>query len=171
MACPITLTGISLGCKDAIGGVSEFYVIDKSKVTPTPTVVNGVITVIPTGTDNFSTYKVKKQTASLVQTATIVEANDSIMYTNVLTVKINKLSTAARTELVQLVKGQLAIIVKLNSGVFLYLGMDNEVSVTGLVANSGTAFQDFNGYDLTFTDMSFDMVYEVSAGIIPALIA
>ena len=171
MACPITLSGIQLGCKDAIAGVTEFYVIDRNNITATPTVSGGLITAIPTGVNNFSVYKVKKQTASLVQTATIVDANDNYMFTNDLVVKFNKLETSKRIELEQLVKGQLAIIVKLNNGSYWYMGYNNEVTVTAMVANSGVNFGDQSGYDITFQDLSFGMLYEVSAGIIPALIS
>lgn len=171
MACPISLSGIQLGCKDAIAGVSEFYVIDKNNITATPTLTNGVITTISTGVNNFSVYKVKKQTASFVQTATITDANDNYMFTNDLIVKFNKLETSKRTELEQLIKGQLAIIIKLNNGSYWFMGYDNEVTVTTLVGNSGVAFGDANGYDVTFQDLSFKMCYEVSSSVITALIS
>ena len=80
MPCPITLTGISLGCKDNVGGVQEVYIIDKSKVLAVPTVVANKITAISTGTDNFMVYNFKRNTSSLVSTPTINYENDTLYY-------------------------------------------------------------------------------------------
>lgn len=171
MACPITLTGISLGCKDNVGGVQEVYIIDKAKVTATPTVTLNKITAIATGTDNFSVYNFKRNTASLVSTPTINYENDTLYYSSVLTLKFNKLDTVKRTEFVNLAKGNLAVIVKDANGVYWYLGFDNEVSVTGGSATTGVAMGDMNGYEIQLTDLSKQLPYEVDSTIITALIS
>lgn len=171
MSCPITLAGISLGCKDNVGGVQEVYIIDKSKVTATPTVTLNKITAISTGTDNFMVYAFKRNTASLVSTPTINYENDTLYYSSVLTLKFNKLDTLKRTEFVNLAKGNLAVIVKDANGVFWYLGFDNEVSVTGGSATTGVAMGDMNGYEIQLTDLSKQLPYEVDSTIITALIS
>lgn len=169
-ACPIILTGIELGCKDAIAGIKEVYLIDRTAITGT-TVSGSTITAISAGTEKFKVYKFKNQTGMINSVGTFNDANENQFYTNDLTLKFNKLEAAKRTEIEAMSKGRLAAIVKTNAGQYIYLGYDNEVTVTANVATSGTAFGDQNGYQLTLQDISFQLPYFVDGTIIAALIA
>ena len=56
-------------------------------------------------------------------------------------------------------------------GQFIYLGYDQEVTITNAVMQSGTAKTDLNGFTLTFTDESIELPYFVDGEIIDALVA
>ena len=54
-------------------------------------------------------------------------------------------------------------------GQYILLGKDNEVSVTAVNQQSGTAVTDLNGYTLTFQDVSLELHF-VDASIISSLL-
>lgn len=171
MSCPIILGGIDLGCQDSMAGIKEVYVIDRNLITGVTVSTGSTISAISAGTNKFKTYKFKKQTAGLTSTGTFNDGNQNRFYTNDLVLKFNKLETAKRIEFENMAKGDLAVIVKTNDSKYFYLGYDNEVTMSANVAQTGVAFGDQNGYNVTLEEISFSLPYEVDGTIVASLIA
>lgn len=172
MSCPLQLSGLSLGCNDVVGGISEVYIIDRNLVTGV-TASGSTITAINTGVEKFKVYKFKKQTGMLNSVGAFADANENVIWTNDLTLKFNKLEATKRTEILNLAKGSLAVIVKTagTTPTYKYLGFDNEVTMSAATASTGTAFTDQNGYNITLQEISFTEPYFVDGSIIAGLIA
>lgn len=170
MACPITLAGMALGCKDSVGGIVEVYINGKDAVTAITSSGSTVSAI--TKTSVFKTYKMTKQTGMFESTGTFSDANDTKFYTSNLTMKFNKMEAAKTVELEELSKGEVVAIAKDNNGKYWLFGnTTNGATITALTAGSGTAFGDANQYSATLTDISTHMPYEVNSGIIAGLLA
>jgi len=68
-----------------------------------------------------------------------------------------------------MVLGQLVAIVKDNNGVYWGLGFQNFAEGQSLVANTGTAYGDRNGYDIEIMSKEPETPYEVDSTVVAGL--
>ena len=170
MGCK-TLSGMGLDCRESVGGIKEVYILgDRSEATVT--VANDAITAIAleAGSDKFLPYKFRKQTGSMVSTINTSEENGTTFVQTDVTLVFHKMEAKKRLEVASLMVGDCAMIVLDGNGIYWYLGKDEPVTMTAGTAGTGTAKGDKNGYDLTLTDLSNTLPYEVSKAIAEGLI-
>lgn len=172
MACnTYTLTGLNTVCKEtSFGGIKEVLIalyddvaktnVDSSTHLLTPTMVIGT---------TFKQYKLLKSTGSLTSTLNTSETTTSY-FTNEVTLQFMKMETSKRLEIMALMMSACAVIVKDANDKYWYLGKDNYVECTAGSAQTGTASSDSNHYELTLSDTSAELPYEVDATVIPALL-
>lgn len=166
--CCETLTGIPSSCLTSAGGIKRAWGLCYSKAGQ-PTVADGMITAIQGGTE-WVEYEFKKQTGSFTSTITKdVTAGTNFIQTEII-FQFNRQETAKRIEINALAMSETAWIVQDSNGKFWYFGFDNGVELTTGTGETGTAYGDFNGYNITLTDVSFQMPYEVSADAMTALL-
>jgi len=160
MALCSTLNGITLDCRDNVGGIEAVYIAAASgSIVATPTagaVAIGSISIDGgTGTtldSDFQTYECVKQTGAMNETGTFSEENGTVFYTNVASVVFNKTTAAKLVELNELAKSnKLCVIVKDNNGLYWMVGNDSGALVSNSTAGTGTAFGDRNGVTMEFT--------------------
>lgn len=168
MGCAKTLTGMDLDCRESVGGIKEVYILgDRSKVTVT--ILQDTITdiTLDTGTvqHKFLPYKFRKQTGSMISTINTSEENGTTFVQTDVTLVFHKMEAKKRLEIASLMVGDCAMLVKDGNNKYWYLGLDEPVTLTAGTAGTGTAKGDKNGYDLTLTDLSDTLPYEVSASI------
>lgn len=149
MACTLTLAGRGVGCKDALGGIKRIYVAEW---------VNGIWEDIASGEVSgstaaitFYTYDMTRGSGSLNQTITSDLAAGTVFFDQVCSVTFNKAAAADITEISNLVKGRMAVLVEDNNGNWFVMGHQNGVEVTGGTAQTGTAAGDQNGFTLEFS--------------------
>ena len=168
------LSGMGLDCRESVGGIKEVYILgDRSEATVT--VANDAITTITLAVDSdkFLPYKFRKQTGSMVSTINTSEENGTTFVQTDVTLVFHKMEAKKRLEISALMVGDCAMLVKDGNDKYWYLGKDEPVTMTAGTAGTGTAKGDKNGYDLTLTDLSNTLPYEVTkeiaAGIIGTL--
>ena len=149
MACSLTLTGRSLPCRDALGGVKKVWMAAFE---------DGLWSAVAAGEipDSAAALTLKdyvspKNTSSLTQTVNASVENGTVFYTQVLSLVLNKPVAADITEVQNLAKGRLAIVVQDNNDNYFVMGHTRGVELTGGTIASGTALGDLNGYTLEFT--------------------
>lgn len=160
MACELT-TGRTLDCKDIIGGVRAVYfcqLADAALVTS-----NGAVTDLDItgsgGGDKLFKYNLVRGTGSMTETITASADNGTVFYEPSVNIKLHKLTIADRNEIKLLAQNRLLIFVETNAvdangkRQIWCLGSENGMELTTATANSGVAFGDMNGYDLTFVGM------------------
>lgn len=163
-----TLTGMNVMCKESsFGGIKEVLIALYDDVASTavadethlltPTMVSG---------KKFSQYKLLKSTSGLTSTLNTSETSSSY-FTNEVTLQFMKMETQKRIEIMALMMSACAVIVKDANDKYWYLGKDNYVECSAGTATTGTASSDSNHYELTLTDTSAELPYEVD----PAAIA
>jgi hypothetical protein len=173
MGCAKTLTGMDLDCRESVGGIKEVYILgDRSKVTVT--IVKDAITDITLDSGavshKFLPYKFRKQTGSMISTINTSEENGTTFVQTDVTLVFHKMEAKKRLEIASLMVGDCAMLVKDGNNKYWYLGLDEPVTLTAGTAGTGTAKGDKNGYDLTLTDLSDTLPYEVSEEIATEII-
>lgn len=92
-----------------------------------------------------------KNSSSLTQTVNSSVENGTVFYTQVLSLVLNKPVAADITEVQELGKGRLAIVVQDNNDNYFVLGHTRGCELTGGSVATGTAIGDLNGFTLEFT--------------------
>lgn len=171
MACnSYTLTGLNTICKEtSFGGIKEVLIalyddvasvsVDSSTNLLTPTMVSG---------KKFKQYKLLKSTGGLTSTLNTSETTTSY-FTNEVTLQFMKMETSKRMEIMALMLSACAVIVKDANNKYWYLGKDNYVECSAGSATTGTAATDANHYELTLSDTSAELPYEVDASVISSI--
>lgn len=152
MACSLTITGRSLPCRDALGGVKKVW------IGPFSDGIWGAVGATTDGEIDDSTVALSledfvspKNTSSLTQTINSSVENGTVFYTQVLSLVCNKPVAADVTEIQNLAKGRLAVVVQDNNDNYFVIGHTRGAELTGGSLTTGTAFGDLNGFTLEFT--------------------
>lgn len=167
MACnSIALAGINVGCKDHMGGIKEVYLIKDADVTSV-VAADGAISTITLGESaTFKTYKFRKGTSQFTSTMTTDEAAGTLSVQTDLALQFSTMETSKRLEIMAMCMESLKGIVLDSNGKYWFLGYDFPISASAATGQTGTAFSDFGGYNVTLTDNSKEFPYEVPASVI-----
>lgn len=173
MACnSYTLAGLNTACKEpSFGGIKEVLVALYDDVAST-SVDSGtsMLTPVMVSGKTFHEYKLLKSTGSLTSTLNASETSASY-FTSEVTLQFMKMETAKRIEIMSLMMAACAVIVKDSNNKYWYLGKDNYVECSAGSATTGTASSDANHYELTLTDTSVELPYEVPASVISDIVS
>lgn len=156
MACSLTLTGRSLPCRNALGGIKRVWFGTAAQGTNFWDPINS------SGTDNgevedstaaatFVYWDLPKNSSSLTQTVNASIENGTVYYTQVLSIVLNNIIGADIAEIEDLGKGRLAIVVEDVNGNFMVMGHQNGSILSGGTGQLGTSMGDLNGFTLEFT--------------------
>lgn len=172
MACnSYTLTGLNTVCKEpSFGGIKEVLIAPYDDVTAV-SVASGTSLLTPTMASGkkFKQYKLLKSTGGLTSTLNTSETTTSY-FTNEVTLQFMKMETSKRIEIMALMMSACAVIVKDANDKYWYLGKDNYVECSAGTATTGTATSDANHYELTLSDTSAELPYEVDSTVIPTIV-
>lgn len=162
MAClsNYTLTGILADCNPNLAGISDVWIGYYEDVTVT-TSGNSVTAFEIESGSNLYHYSFAKQTGSLTSTLTVDETNGTRYYTNEIGLQFTKMEARKHMEMEALAAEHLAVIVKDNNGHYWFVGKDTYVSSADQVAQTGTSFEDLNGYTLTLSNQEPHLPYEI----------
>lgn len=171
MSCtPISLSGIGLDCS-SIAGLKEVYIADVQDVDiitlSSDTIVSGI--TMETG-KKFKVFNFKRGNANFVSTGNRNDQNGTYYVENVLTVTFNKQETAKRTDLAQIAKGNVHVIVKDWNDIYWLLTYDT-YAYGNVTANSGAALGDANNYQLVLTSQTASLPLEVPSDAITSIVA
>lgn len=171
MACQsYTLTGLNTICKEqSFGGIKEVLIAQYDDVASVA-VASGTSLLTPTmeSGKKFKQYKLLKSTGGLTSTLNTSETSASY-FTNEVTLQFMKMETSKRIEIMALMMSACAVIVKDANDKYWYLGKDNYVECTAGSAQTGTATSDSNHYELTLTDTSTELPFEVDSSVISSI--
>lgn len=166
MACLLT-QGFVLDCKDAVGGVKSIHLV--SWVTSKFTVVSGEVTATTVVSGDVYTYELPKGTASLNTTTNVSVENGTKFTQSDVIFKLRRLSTSKRNEMKLLAQGRCYTIVKTNNDDYFLVGREYGCDVTAMVANTGTAMGDSNGYEVTLSAIEAEEPYKLQNSVVTAL--
>ena len=171
MACnSYTLTGLNTICKEtSFGGIKEVLIAPYDDVASV-SVASGTNLLTPTmeSDKKFKQYKLLKSTGGLTSTLNTSETSASY-FTSEVTLQFMKMETSKRMEIMALMMSSCVVIVKDSNNKYWYLGKDNYVECSAGTATTGTATSDANHYELTLSDTSSELPYEVDASAIDSI--
>jgi|688.fasta_scaffold27070_5 hypothetical protein len=165
----VTLTGLTLDCRDNVGGIKYAYVLPYS-ASLTGTTANGNVSALSVDgvsvTDISTTFKLfetPRQTGTVTETGTFSEENGTAFYTQVASLTFNKLTSGSQDQVQKMGEAsKLAVIVKDNNDRLWLVGNLNGAVVSATNGGTGTAFGDRNGVTVEFTGISNDPMYTIS---------
>lgn len=164
-----TLAGMNVSCKESsFGGIKEVLIAPYDDVASV-SVASGMLTPSMVSSKKFKQYKLLKSTGGLTSTLNTSETTASY-FTNEVTLQFMKMETSKRIEIMALMLTACAVIVKDANDKYWYLGKDNYVECSAGSATTGTATSDSNHYELTLTDTSAELPFEVPASAISSII-
>lgn len=166
-----TLEGMNVTCKEnSFGGIKEVLIAPYEDVASV-SVATGTSLLTPTmeSGKKFKQYKLLKSTGGLTSTLNTSETTASY-FTNEVTLQFMKMETAKRIEIMALMMTACAVIVRDANDKYWYLGKDNYVECSAGSATTGTATSDSNHYELTLSDTSAELPYEVDSSVISSIV-
>ena len=166
MACLLT-QGFTLDCKDAVGGIKSIHLISWS--ASKFTAASGEVTATTVASGSVFTYELPKATGSMTATTNVSVENGTTFTQTDVAFKLRRLSTTKRNEMKLLAQGRCYCIVKNNNDEYFLVGNEYGCDVTALVANTGTAMGDSNGYEVTLSAIEAEAPYKLQSSVVTAL--
>jgi len=162
MPCIIS-NGRTEQCKDSISGIQAIYFINFGDFNPDPSTGGGdvtydtaplddQITAIGGTINNLYKYELKGQNG-FDTTVNTSRDNGTTFFTQTLTVQLKRQDPIFHKQFKILAYGRPHIVVRTNGNQFFLAGLYRGCDATAGSINSGVAYGDFNGYQLTFEAM------------------
>ncbi len=170
MACALT-TGFTLDCRNSNGGIEAVYFTElenQNTLTATGTVIEAF--TLNTGKQFFK-YDLRKKTSIFEQNIQVNNENGTVFYEQTLSVKLDKLETTKRNEILLLAQNNLFVIIKDNNGKYWLMGQTRGALLNGGKGTTGTAYGDMSGFELTFMGEEPELSKEVTASLLDTLTA
>jgi hypothetical protein len=143
-----TTANICKGCRDAVGGIKQVYIVAGCVTGVTENADQEILTVGATGGTVY-TYQVEKNTSNFVENIQASLENGTVVYNQQVNLVFLKLQQSTRNQIKLLAQNtNMKVFVETNEGSIFYLGEDFGMALSSGTAESGTAFADRNGYTL-----------------------
>lgn len=175
MSCSTnTLLGISLDCP-GIAGVSAVYIVKKENLASvtfsTLDLISGITMV---SDEKFLQYNFRRGNANFTSEGQKNDKNNTGFFTTTLNLQFNRQENSKRSELMELFKSEVFIIVKDNNGEYYLIGydkvMEGYASVTTLSTATGAEATDGNMYTLVISSQTGELPYHVTPSVISTII-
>ena len=170
MSCTKTLSGLANSCKSDLGGIVEAYFTDYDNIVGTPGTSGGSITALTLATGaTFYTYKFDENVSNFTSTRSV---NNNIgVYNHTINLQFKSLEAAKNVEVSALAEGHLAGIIKTRAGKYFFFGYDGYLtSNDSASAETGTNYDDFNGYNLVLNGQSAYFPFEIAPSVFSGMI-
>ena len=169
-----TLKGIALDCNPVLAGIKRVYLGYNDQLTITPDTENQTATIEAksgaTGAKLYA-YDIVANTGGLTSTITKNEQNGTRYYTNTIAMQFNRLEAKKHLEVQAMAAEALVAIVETNDGKYWVVGADSYLSATESTAQSGSSFDDLNGYTISLAARSAYLPFEIQYSGFSSLIS
>jgi hypothetical protein len=170
MSCT-TLTTITKGCDNNIGGITSIYVNDMENLgTLAYNLANWEVTSFGTLVDEFVAFEFRRNTGSYTEELQNDFVNGSQFYLQTINLMFHRREAAKSKAIKILGEGQrdLAIVVGDANGKFWYFP---NAQLSAVTEGSGQAKADGSKYAVSFVAENEFLAYEVDSSLIPGLTA
>ena len=169
-----TLKGITLDCNPVLAGIKRVYLgyNDQLTITPDPQTQTATIAA-KSGVENAKLYPydVVANTGGLTSTITKNEQNGTRYYTNTIAMQFNRLEAKKHLEVQAMAAEALVAVVETNDGRYWVVGADSYLSATESNVQTGSSFDDLNGYTISLAARSAYLPFEIQYSGFSSLIA
>ena len=108
-------------------------------------------------------YAFKKNTSSVATTLNYDEESGARFYESEISLKFHKLDQKKFEAVQALANTDFFVIVQLGNSEWFIYGLDYPMAVESVTVNTGTAFTDFNGIEMTLKDSALSLPYRVDS--------
>ena len=170
-----TLKGITLDCNPVLAGIKRVYLgyNDQLTITPDPQTQTATIAAKDgaESTAKLYAYDIVANTGGLTSTITKNEQNGTRYYTNTIAMQFNRLEAKKHLEVQAMAAEALVAVVETNDGKYWVVGADSYLSATESNAQTGSSFDDLNGYTISLAARSAYLPFEIQYSGFSSLIA
>ena len=170
-----TLKGITLDCNPVLAGIKRVYLgyNDQLTITPDPQTQTATIAAKEgaESTAKLYAYDIVANTGGLTSTITKNEQNGTRYYTNTIAMQFNRLEAKKHLEVQAMAAEALVAVVETNDGRYWVVGADSYLSATESNAQTGSSFDDLNGYTISLAARSAYLPFEIQYSGFSSLIA
>ena len=170
-----TLKGIALDCKPVLAGIKRVYLgyNDQLTITTDPQTQTATIAAKEgaSATAKLYAYDIVANTGGLTSTVTKNEQNGTRYYTNTIAMQFNRLEATKHLEVQAMAAEALVAIVETNDGRYWAVGADSYLSATESTAQTGSSFDDLNGYTISLAARSAYLPFEIKYSDFSSLIS
>jgi hypothetical protein len=168
MSCT-TLTAITKGCDNNIGGITAIYINDMDNITSTTIDSASYMVDAQVVSSNYEAFEFRRNTGNFTEETAVDFANGSSFVTATVTLMFHRREASKSKAIKILSEGQrdLALIVKDANGKYWYFPF---AQLSATAEGSGTAKADGSKYSVTFIAENENLAYEVDPTIIGGLI-
>ena len=170
-----TLKGIALDCKPVLAGIKRVYLgyNDQLTITPDPQTQTATIAAKEgaESTAKLYAYDIVANTGGLTSTVTKNEQNGTRYYTNTIAMQFNRLEATKHLEVQAMAAEALVAIVETNDGKYWVVGADSYLSATESNVQTGSSFDDLNGYTISLAGRSAYLPFEIEYSGFSSLIS
>lgn len=162
MAClnGFNLRGLNLDCNPVLAGIRKVYLGYFDDFEATTDRKTQKITTLD-GEGKLYPYQVTTNTGGLTSTLTRNDQNGTRYYTNTITMQFTRLEADKHLEVQAMAAEALIAIVETNDGKYWYVGADSYLSGTNSTAQTGSSFDDLNGYTIELSCRSANLPFEI----------
>lgn len=165
MAClqNYTLKGIGLDCNPVLAGIKNLYLgyFDEFKVTYSAETMTATISAA-TDDAKIYPYQITVNTGGLTSTLTKNDQNGTRYYTNAISAQFTRLEADKHLEVQAMAAEALIAIVEDNNGECWLVGADSYATGVSATAQTGSSFDDLNGYNVELQARSAYMPFKVT---------
>ena len=170
-----TLKGITLDCNPVLAGIKRVYLGYNDQLTITPDAATQTATIAAkegaSATAKLYPYDIVANTGGLTSTITKNEQNGTRYYTNTIAMQFNRLEAKKHLEVQAMAAEALVAIVETNDGKYWVVGADSYLSATESNAQTGSSFDDLNGYTISLAARSAYLPFEIKYSDFSSLIS
>ena len=169
-----TLKGIGLDCNPVLAGIKRVYLGYNDQLTITPDTQTQTATIAAkSGVENAKLYPydVVANTGGLTSTITKNEQNGTRYYTNTIAMQFNRLEAKKHLEVQAMAAEALVAVVETNDGRYWVVGADSYLSATESNVQTGSSFDDLNGYTISLAARSAYLPFEIKYSDFSSLIS
>ena len=171
--CGGFLKSINLDCQNNPGGIKAVYIAaykDLEGATLRQSIKindrSGQIESISLNdelSELMEVYAFKKNTSSVATTLNYDEESGARFYESEISLKFHKLDQKKFEAVQALANSDFFVIVQLGNSEWFIYGLDYPMAVESVTVNTGTAFTDFNGIEMTLKDSALSLPYRVDS--------
>ena len=169
-----TLKGIALDCNPVLAGIKRVYLGYNDQFTITPDKATQKATIAAkSGAEGAKlyAYDIVANTGGLTSTVTKNEQNGTRYYTNTIAMQFNRLEATKHLEVQAMAAEALVAIVETNDSKYWVVGADSYLSATESNVQTGSSFDDLNGYTISLAARSAYLPFEIQKSDFESLIS
>ena len=164
-------SGISLGCKDNLGGIKEAYIATFIGDEIYSIDAAGMITSL-TNTQTFYKFEQRNEQGEFTQQGNHSTENGSNFWDQIVSLIFSKNSVDDRNVLKLLAQSALLVIVRDQNNSLWVVGKENGADLTASTVSAGKAYGDLNGTTISITGKEkypANLIDEAAFAVLPGI--
>ena len=157
MACTtVTLSSIDARCDGSVGGIKRVLIanVDDIKTVLIDETTQKIKEITLETGKKFEQWRFRKNTGSYSSSIERDMAIGTQTVTTEVNLQFSRAEAQKRLDIQSSINANCVVIIEDMYGEYIYLGLENEVTITSATMQSGTQTGDLSGFNLTFTDVA-----------------